>query len=227
MIIRTLFLLISVALVSPAVHASEGPVSFHDIVSLGDMRQLVSERFQPGTPRQALQDAFVTQGGATLIQHPSFPHIEKYLYDINLCHYYVWRWNISADFDEQDRAAQVYVNGEPVFETGQADRLIPKVEGDEESEERVKIFTGQRPRPEAHKGESSLGYVLMDKDGDLSTEDDQQLIGAGPSRADPLNLGSMRAYTAAPWRSIFDHDAADRISDYEGDCAAADAAYQR
>jgi hypothetical protein len=81
----------------------------------------------------------------------------------------------------------------------------------------------QRPRPEAYKGESSLGFLLFDRDSDPKTTDDQALIGAGPSRADPTNMGKLITYRDVdPWRSIFDFDAADRIVSYHGDCNEVD-----
>ena len=85
---------------------------------------------------------------------------------------------------------------------------------------KASIYRVQRPRPEAYKGESSLGFVLFDRDSDPKTTDDQALIGAGPSRADPTNMGKLITYTDVdPWRSIFDFDAADRIVPYKGDCS--------
>ena len=49
------------------------------------------------------------------------------------------------------------------------------------------------------------------------------LVGTGPSRADPANMGKLITYTDVdPWRSIFDFDAADRIVPYQGDCNKAD-----
>ena len=80
-----------------------------------------------------------------------------------------------------------------------------------------------RPRPEASRGESSLGYAIVDGDGNLETIEDQALMGGGPSRPHPANLGRMRVYQVTPWRSIFDADPAARIVPYSGDCAAAEA----
>ena len=77
----------------------------------------------------------------------------------------------------------------------------------------------QRARPEADRGEKSLAYMLLDLDGDLKTIEDQALLGAGPSRADPQNFGKAINYeNVDPWRSIFDNDPADFIADYAGKC---------
>jgi len=80
----------------------------------------------------------------------------------------------------------------------------------------------QRPRPEAYKGESLLGFMIFDGDNDLRTIHDQSAMGGGPSRSDPLNMGRLVIYEADPWRSIFDSDTTDRLARYQGDCAAVD-----
>jgi hypothetical protein len=77
----------------------------------------------------------------------------------------------------------------------------------------------QRPRPEASKGENSLTFLVYDGDSDLQTSDDQVAMGAGPSRADPANMGQMIIYKDVdPWRSIFDADPARFIASYSGTC---------
>ena len=112
------------------------------------------------------------------------------------------------------------MNGNIVFPDGNPQRLIPKVA---EEGKKASIHRLQRPRPEAYKGEKSLGFLLFDRDSDSSTSDDQALIGAGPSRADPMNMGKLVTYTDVdPWRSIFDFDAAERIVPYQGDCREVD-----
>ena len=82
-------------------------------------------------------------------------------------------------------------------------------------------------RPEAARGESSLGFILIDGDGNLETWTDQLLIGGGPTRPHPADMGRLRGYSVAWWRSIFDSDAAARIMPYSGDCAAAERAIAR
>ena len=69
--------------------------------------------------------------------------------------------------------------------------------------------------------------MLFDRDSDLKTTDDQALIGSGPSRPDPANMGKMVVYSEVdPWRSIFDFDIADRIVPYQGNCENADKLFQ-
>jgi len=68
---------------------------------------------------------------------------------------------------------------------------------------------------------------LFDVDGNSKTLGDQELIGSGPSRPDPLNMGNMIKYSGDPWRSIFDSDEADHIAPYEGDCLAVDQAIKQ
>ncbi len=103
---------------------------------------------------------------------------------------------------------------------GTPKRVIPKVAP---PGKKASIWRVQRPRPEAFKGEKSLGYLLFDGDSDESTPDDEALIGAGPSRPDATDMGRLRTYTDVdPWRSIFDKDAAARIVPWKGDCRVAD-----
>jgi len=119
------------------------------------------------------------------------------------------------------------VNGNPVFVNGTPKRDIKKLAAAAPAGQKQSIYRVQRPRPEASKGEKSLGFVLYDVDSDTKTIDDQMLMGAGPSRANPTNMGKMIAYEVEPWRSIFDFDSADRIVPYAGNCAEADAFYER
>jgi hypothetical protein len=110
---------LAIATFSGLVVAGSGePFRFESIVDLGDMRQLIEQRFQPGSPRAVLRATFVTEGKGTLKIHPSQAGVEKYIYDINLCRYYIWRWNISADYDAGGHLIQAYVNGDPVFPGG-------------------------------------------------------------------------------------------------------------
>ncbi len=199
--------------------SAEPIFSFESVLSLDDMTTLVRSKLPLGTSRADVRRTFVNQGHATLKTRTGSPGIEKYIYDIDLCHYYIWRWNISADYDVNSKLLQAYVNGNTVFPGSTEKRMIPTVAGGE----KTSIYLLQRPRPEAYKGEKSLGFVLLDSDSDPSTTDDQVLTGAGPSRADPMNMGNMFAYSDVdPWRSIFDSDAADRIVPYQGDCKEVD-----
>lgn len=205
-------------------HGAE-PFKFESVASLDDMTAFVRARFPLGSQRADLRRAFVAEGHATLKMRPDDAKVEKYLYDINLCRYYIWRWNISADFDADGKLRQIYVNGNPAIEGGTPKRIVSKVA---EEGKKASIYRVQRPRPEAFKGEKSLVFLLFDRDSDPTTTDDQAAAGAGPSRPDPLNMGKMITYfDVDPWRSIFDNDAADAIVPFEGDCSAADALYER
>jgi hypothetical protein len=202
---------------------AEAPFQFEAETILTDMQNLIRRDFHVGSSRDLVRAAFLTSGGATLKTHPTQAGVEKYIYDINLCSYYVWRWNISADFDTSGGLKQLYVNGEPALAEGSPPRALPKVSPEQKGAV-IKII---RPRPEAFKGKNSLAAIVMDHDGNLATIDDQELLGAGPTRADPANLGSLHVYHVEPWRSIFDMDAANAIVPYSGGCAAADAAAAR
>ncbi|WP_432720095.1 hypothetical protein R0381_003440 [Jeongeupia wiesaeckerbachi] len=219
---------IALAFVSFNVFAAEKSDSnfrFESVKTLDEMRNFVRDHFPLNTPRQGLRTVFVTQGQATLKTHPVEPGVEKYIYDINLCNYYIWRWNISTDYDQAGKLLQAYVNGMIIFPDGKPQRVVPKVA---EKGKKSSIFKMQRPRPEAYKGESSLGYILFDRDSDLTTIADQAILGAGPSRADPMDMGRLITYPESdPWRSIFDSDAAERIVPYHGSCTEVENHMQR
>jgi hypothetical protein len=220
----TLFTL-SLILYSTAMPASADPTfTFDSVSTLDDMTSLIRSRFPLGTSRSALQHTFVEEGHATLGVKAGTSNVEKYIYDINLCSYYIWRWNISADYDQSGKLLQAYVNGNIVFPDGSPKKIIAKVA---ESGKKASIYRLQRPRPEAYKGEKSLGFLLLDRDSDQATTDDQFLIGSGPSRADPAFMGKMIIYSDVdPWRSIFDFDPADHIAPYAGSCETADKLYE-
>jgi hypothetical protein len=202
---------------------SPGGFRFDAVSSLDEMNRLIETSFPIGTPREALRRTFVVQGAATLKAHPLYPTVEKYLYDINLCSYYVWRWNISADFDTAGNLRQAYVNGEPVFASGPQKKDVKDFKVGHQT-----IYKVKRPRPEASKGESVLTYMLFDADSDTSTIDDELVIGGGPTRPDPANMGTVHMYSNVdPWRSIFDKDDAAQIEPYSGSCKAADELYAR
>jgi hypothetical protein len=199
---------------------AESPFEFESVASLEEMVAVVGSKAPLGTLRAAVRHTFVKMGQATLIVRPTNPKVEKYVYDIDLCQYYIWRWNISADYDDEGRLQQAYVNGRIVHARGTPMKVVPKVA---EPGKRASIYKLRRGRPEAHKGESSLSYLLFDRDSDLKTTDDQAAMGAGPSRADPLNMGALITYKDVdPWRSIFDRDAAAKIVPYRGDCNEVD-----
>jgi hypothetical protein len=219
--IALLTLLIALSLMRTA---NATPFRFEDIDSLNTMTAFIKLNFSLESTRDELRKTFVDEGHATLKIHPVHGDTEKYIYDINLCHYYVWRWNISADYDEKGVLKQAYLNGNPIFRDGPQLAILPK-EGPEA--EKASVYTIKRRRPEADKGETALEFMLFDADSDHSTVDDQALLGVGPSRADPADMNPMVAYKeVAPWRSIFDADQADSIVPYHGDCAPADKAHE-
>ena len=211
---------VSALILAAATARSQTPFKFEGETSLADMQAKVRQDFPVGSPRDRVRAVFVDQGGAALKLHPTQAGVEKYIYDINLCSYYVWRWNISADYDGAGKLKQLYVNGEPALPNGAPPRVLPK----DPPGQKGSIVKITRPRPEAFKGERSLAAIIYDHDADLNTIDDQELMGGGPTRADPANMGTMHIYRVEPWRSIFDMDDARAVAPYAGDCAAADAA---
>ena len=198
-----------------ALPARAAPFRFEAEASLDEMQALVKRDLSAGMPRDQVRAMFVDSGGATLKAHPNRAGVEKYIYDINLCSYYVWRWNISADYDAKGGLKQVYVNGVPALGGALPAKLPAK----------GPFFKMDRPRPEAIKGEKSLAAIVA---GDPRASVDVQLLtGLGPTRADPINMGRAFPYTGDLWRSIFDPDDAKVIVPYAGDCAAVDAEFAR
>jgi hypothetical protein len=203
---------------SPALSA-EPPKSFkyESFADLDDMQHFLENQFPLGTARATLRKTLVDDGKGTLIIHPTQAGTEKYIYDINLCRYYIWRWNISVDYDGAGRLLQSYVNGEPIFSSG-AQKKDGRVLG---KSGHASIYKVKRPRPEADLGEKELAFIVIDADSDLKTIGDQVLTGGGPTRASIATPGKLHVYSdVEPWRSIFDFDAADHIAPYPGDCAA-------
>lgn len=198
---------------------------FEKISDLSAMTSYIQSNLPLGTSRENMQKTFVQEGGATLIAHPQNSLLEKYIYDINLCSWYVWRWNISALYDQSGKLQQAYMNGEHVFAAGPQIKSFAKKENKDGKMSITKVMT---PRPAASKGESQLASIVYDEDGDLKTLEDQELMGAGPSRVDPLNMGKMHVYKInSIWGSIFDHDKAKSIASYQGNCEAVDKAMEQ
>lgn len=190
------------------------PFRFEAELSYDDMKALVAEQISAASNRDQVRALFVQQGGATLIAHPRKPNVEKYIYDIDLCGYYVWRWNISADYGPGGQLQQIYINGSPQL-GGASEPALPK---------KGPFFQLVRPRPQAYKGEKNLTAIVADQDGDPNTHEDMQILtGVGPTRADPLDMGRAVNEPGEVWRSIFDLDDAKFVAPYSGDCAAVDA----
>lgn len=213
-----LVLVLTLAALAGHAKADELPrFRFESVRTLEEMHQFVRTTFRTGSAKLQLRRLFVEQGDATMIEHPTVANVEKYIYDINLCDVYIWRWNISADFGDGGDLRQIYVNGEAMLDDSAQDALAPKPDKNDPS---TTVYKGSRPRPEAFRGESTLSFILLDADGDLTTTYDQMLAGGGPSRADPNDLGKMHASVVIPWRSIFDSDEARTIVPFEGQCPA-------
>ena len=104
-----------------------GPFRFETVISLDSMTKFLRSQFRLGSDRDELRRTFVGEGHATLKVRAGEVGTEKYLYDIDLCRYYVWRWNISADFDISGRLQQLYLNGNPVLAEGTPKKIVPKV----------------------------------------------------------------------------------------------------
>ncbi|HYD19612.1 MAG TPA: hypothetical protein VEF76_14150 [Patescibacteria group bacterium] len=206
---RFVFLILALLIAAPATAAA--PFRFGAFKTYNAMRDYIGQAFKPGDARDSLRRVFVEEGKATQIARPGQPLTEKYLYDVNLCDRYLWRWNISADYDAEGKLVQAWVNGLPVFMSGPAKKDPVLKDGS-------KMVPAERMRPQAKNPSSKLLFMLTDIDGNLETLDDQYASGHGPSRADPFFLDLGVSYDKVEiWRSIFDADDADTVAPY-GDC---------
>lgn len=199
----------------PAAAQEATPFRFEHIASLDAMKTHLRDAFPAGTPRATLAQVLEKEGGASRRAHPRRAATEKYLYDINICDAYIWRWNVSADYDAAGGLVQVWVNGDPVHAAGPQKVDIKTLR----SNGKAAIYKGTRARPEAHRGEKQLAYMLFDADANPATLDDQLVIGGGPDRPMPGPATKLYGYSGVElWRSIFDPDPADRIQRYQGMC---------
>lgn len=204
----------AIALQAASAATAPAPFQFETEVGYDDMKSVVARTLSTASTRDQVRAVFVDQGGATLIVHPRKANIEKYIYDINLCSYYVWRWNISADYGRDGKLAQIYINATPQ-QGGAPEAALPK---------KGPFYTLTRPRPQAYKGERELKAIVADRDGNPETTDDMEILtGVVPMRADPLDMGSAVNQRGVVWRSMFDLDDAKFVAPYSGDCTAVDA----
>ncbi|RYE08180.1 MAG: hypothetical protein EOP22_14600 [Hyphomicrobiales bacterium] len=206
-----------VALLAMAAPGRAADFSFHTIKTLDAMAASLKRAFPLGSDRAALHATF-DGAGAKRYKHPDLAGVEKWVYDINLCKFYVWRWNISANFDAAGALTQLFVNGEPVHARGDKPRDVQAIAASNGKQQA--IYHGSLPRPEASEGDNVLAFLMFDVDTNSRKASDEFVTGAGPSRADPANLGRMHAYTTELWRSIFDGDRARSIAAYAGECPA-------
>jgi len=217
---RIVLLMVMLLFAVPASAAER--FNFNDIKTVPQMEEYILDNLPLGTQREEMQRVFVLQGHATLRNHPAQKNVEKYLYDINLCEYYIFRWNISADFDDRGSLIQAYINGLPVFPDGKAKRPLPTPKAGN----RAKIIKATRDWPQAKKGGMHLSYMLFDADGDTDTTDDQFVQGLGATNVDPANFGPGIRFTDVElWRSIYDDDISNDIAQYAGSCKEADIKY--
>jgi hypothetical protein len=210
--IRLIYLAIFLVLAAPVAAA---PFSFSGYISLGDMQAFARKQAPLGSARDAVRQIFVSEGGAKRYAHPDQKGVEKYVYDVNLCRIYVWRWNLSANYNAAGKLTQLYVNGEPVHRRG--DPLIDPMSRAKSGVKQA-ILKGTLPRPQASRGERSLAFLMLDLDTGSSSTSDEFITGAGPTRADPANLGMMHAYgNVEYWRSIFAKEGP-KVIEYSGKC---------
>ncbi len=207
----SLFFCLPLLVASAAAQDSSG-FDFQSNQTLEEMQSTVRSLAPLGADRDDVRSIFLGEGGAELFEHPTEARREKYVVDINICRLYIWRWNISADYNRSDELRQIYVNGERVHRRGPNAR---QWRGNS-------LMMGFRPRPDADLGESSLSYLANDLDGDMETWEDRTIWGAGPSRMDPSNMGEMHMYNTELWRSIFDHDDVTEMQMFRGDCPTVD-----
>lgn len=207
-------LLLAVILGASLPATAAAPFRFQDYPTLDAMRVYIENNFPLGSKREDLRHAFVDEGKALLVEHPRQKGVEKYILDINLCDHDIFRWNISADYDDNGKLLQAYVNGRFVFMAGKTPFTIPPYAVTKRSKTRMTA----RIRPDAPGGKNVLKYWLFDADGDPKTPDDETADGTGLQRADPGYTNQPVEYQKVePWRSIFDDDDAGPLVNFP-DC---------
>ncbi len=219
---RFAFILAVLLLTQTPALAADSRFSFDDIKTVPAMQAFIEDNLPLGTPKEKVQRAFVLQGHATLRNHPSEKYVEKYLYDINLCEYYIFRWNISADYDDKGSLVQMYINGIAVFPEGKQQSPLPPPKAGN----KARVVKTTRDWPQAKKGALKLSYLLFDADGDTKTTNDQRISGLGATNVDPADFGpGIRFHDVELWRSIYDEDISNDIATYAGSCKQADIKY--
>ncbi len=201
-------------------HAQAEDFRFENVTSLDEMHDFVKERLpRGGQKREDVRRVFIDEGGATLQINERWKTVEKYTYNINVCRLYVWRWNISANFNKAGYLTQIFVNGERVYEDGDiqwTSDMAAETGGIRGLEPMAK------PRPQADLGESSLAFLVLGVETKGYVTSDEFIVGAGPSRADPTNPGLVHVYTDIErWRSIYDEEEDEPVHDYAGPCPSA------
>lgn len=196
--------------------AANAAFKFEQFASLDDVRGYITAHLPLGSARENVRHIFVEEGGARVQSYPGNPTIEKYTYNINLCRTYVWRWNISANYNADGSLTQAFVNGEPVHAAGDPRRSSQAVQ---KPAGRGKIEKGWKHRPEADRGENALAYIRLNLEASSNDVGNKFIIGGGPTRADPANMGALHAYSdVEQWRSIFDDERGEPVHDYSGNC---------
>ena len=188
--------------------------AFAQVTSLSQMEKFLRDNFPLGSGRAKLRSV-MEAAGARRYAHPEQQGVEKYVYDINLCDIYVWRWNISTSSAADGGLTQLFVNGDAIYSRGQQP---PTVESTARNGATQQILEGHRPRPQASKGENNLAFLMFDVDSGTARVSDEFVTGAGPSNANPHDLGLMHAYLAERWRTIFDDEPAGSVAQYSGSC---------
>ena len=203
-------ILCALCLASSGARADAG-FHFEDHPSLDLMRIYIEKNLPLGSTRDEMRAVFVTSGHATLKEHPAQAGVEKYIYDIDLCGRYRFRWNISADYDENGKLAQAYVNGRFVFMKGTEPKPMDLFAGGQ----KVLTRRGFRATPLPTDPKRKISFRIYDFDKDLRTTADQMIEGYGPLRADPGSVQDEIKYAGLErWRSIFDEDETEKLNTY-------------
>ena len=202
-----------------ALAAPSEPFQFEEHPDVSDMQSYVQQNFPLGSSRSDVRRAFVDQGRATLIPRPGVPSTEKYIYEIDFCHYHVWRWNISADYDSFGKVKQIYIEGDPALSNGITPP--PKVHRDPGPTASVSKLV--RDKPQAYKGDDKIYAVVIDWNTTDPANTDKDVFVGGPTRAEFPNMGTVHVYHGDLWRSIVDPDEVKYVVESKQDCSKFDA----
>ena len=195
------------------------PFTFEAHPDIADIQAYIQNNLPVGTSRSVVRSIFVDQGGATVIFRPGIKSSEKYLYDIDMCHYYLFHWNISMDYDSKDNLRQAYIQGEPVFldqpNDGDSHHTDPAI--------KVNILELVRARPQAYKGDNYIYAQVIDWNPADAGDYDKDVFVGGPTRASFPDAGHVHVYRSKLWRLIVDESSAAKTVEYQADCKSIDA----
>ena len=121
---KTLKTVPSVASLALALLISSGsaraaePFDFQNYKDPLELAAYLRQTLPVGTSKESAERTLVTEGQATAYPMPFDPQTIVYLYDVNLCDKYVWRWNVNAKYDATGILEDLYLYDQNIHDPG-------------------------------------------------------------------------------------------------------------